>query len=41
MEWRIEILNEVVRAELAALPLDIRARLTHILGMMATFGPRS
>jgi len=40
MEWRIEILNEGVKAELGALPLDIRARLTHILDMMVTLGPQ-
>jgi phage-related protein len=37
--WRIEVLNEVVRAELKALPEDIRARLTHITDMMEAVGP--
>ena len=27
MEWRIEALNDIVRAELDALPVDMRARL--------------
>jgi phage-related protein len=40
MEWRIEILNETVKAEIVALPLDIRAKLTHILDMMVTLGPQ-
>jgi phage-related protein len=37
--WRVEVLNEIVRAEVAALPEDIRARLTHIADMMASVGP--
>jgi phage-related protein len=37
--WRVEVLNEIVRAEVAALPEDIRARLTHIADMMAAVGP--
>lgn len=38
-DWRVEVLNEVVRAEIAALPQDVRARLTHILDMMVEAGP--
>jgi len=37
--WRAEVLNEIVRAEVAALPQDVRARLTHILDLMAEVGP--
>ncbi len=37
--WRVEVLNEVVRAEIAALPADIRARLAHIVEMMVAAGP--
>jgi len=37
--WRVEVLNEIVRAEIAALPEDIRARLTHIVDMMIAVGP--
>jgi phage-related protein len=39
-EWRVEILNETVKAEVAALPVDIRAKLTHILDMMVALGPQ-
>ena len=37
--WQVEVLNETVRAEIEALPADIRARLTHILDMMVEVGP--
>ncbi len=37
--WRVEVLNDIVRAEIAALPRDIRARLTHIVDMMIAVGP--
>lgn len=37
--WRVEVLNEIVRAEIAALPEDIRARLAHIVDMMVAVGP--
>ena len=37
--WRVEVLNDLVRAEIAALPEDIRARLTHIVDMMIAVGP--
>lgn len=40
MAWRVEILNDAVRAELAALPLDMRARLTQIIEMMIEVGPQ-
>ncbi|CAA7618529.1 type II toxin-antitoxin system RelE/ParE family toxin [Magnetospirillum sp. SS-4] len=40
MEWRVEILNETVKAEVTALPVDIRAKLTHILDMMVALGPQ-
>ena len=40
MEWRVEILNETVKDEVAALPVDIRAKLTHILDMMVALGPQ-
>jgi phage-related protein len=36
--WRVEVLNEVVRAEIAALPQDIRAKLTHIAEMIESVG---
>lgn len=37
--WRVEVLNEIVRAEIAALPEDIRARLAHIIDLMIAVGP--
>lgn len=37
--WRVEVLNDIVRAEIAALPKDIRVKLTHILEMMIAVGP--
>lgn len=30
MAWSVEVLNEIVKAELAALPGDMRARFTYI-----------
>ena len=38
--WRVEVLNEIVAAEIAALPLDIRTRLSHILELMVAVGPQ-
>ncbi|HWY16732.1 MAG TPA: type II toxin-antitoxin system RelE/ParE family toxin [Rhizomicrobium sp.] len=38
--WRVEVLNEIVEAEIAALPLDIRTRLSHILELMVAVGPQ-
>jgi phage-related protein len=40
MPWRVEVLNETVKAELDALPVDIRAKLSRIVELMATFGPQ-
>jgi phage-related protein len=40
MNWRVEVLNEVVRAELDGLPADIRAKLAHIVNLMIAFGPQ-
>ena len=37
--WRVEVLNEIVREEIAALPEDIRARLAHIIDLMIAVGP--
>ncbi|HEY5237028.1 MAG TPA: type II toxin-antitoxin system RelE/ParE family toxin [Rhizomicrobium sp.] len=37
--WRVEVLNEIVRAEIAALPEDIRARLAHVIDLMVAVGP--
>ncbi len=40
MTWRIEILNETVKAEIVAMLVDIRAKLSHILDMMSALGPQ-
>ena len=37
--WRVEVLNETVRGEIAALPQDIRAKLAHIVEMIEAVGP--
>jgi phage-related protein len=37
--WRVEVLNDIVRAEVAALPEDIRAKLAHIVELMVAVGP--
>jgi phage-related protein len=37
--WRVEVLNDIVRAEIADLPSDIRVRLTHIADLMVAAGP--
>lgn len=37
--WRVEVLNDIVRAEIAALPGDIRAHLAHIIELMVALGP--
>jgi len=37
--WRVEVLNDIVRAEIAALPEDVRAKLTHIVDLMIAVGP--
>ena len=38
--WRVEVLNEAVEADIAALPLDIRTRLSHIVELMVAVGPQ-
>ena len=38
MAWRVETLNEVVDAELEALPVDMRARFVRIVGLIEEFG---
>lgn len=37
-KWTVEVLNETVEAELEALPADLRAKLTHIVELITTFG---
>jgi phage-related protein len=37
--WRVEVLDGIVRAEITALPEDIRARLAHIVDLMVAVGP--
>lgn len=38
MEWRVEVLNATVQSELDALPMDMRARLTWITGLINQLG---
>ncbi len=38
MPWIVEYLNDVVLAEAAALPVDQRARLQRIVGLIETYG---
>lgn len=39
MVWTVEILSEVVGAELGALPADMRAKFTWIVQLLESFGP--
>jgi phage-related protein len=41
MSWRVEILSEAVAAELAELPLDLRAKFNHIVYLLEAFGPHN
>ena len=41
MHWRVEVLNETVRAELDALPEDIRARLVRLSAQINLLGLES
>ncbi len=38
MQWTVETLNDVVDAELAALPEDMRARFDYIAELIESFG---
>lgn len=38
MKWIVETLNEVVDAELEALPTDMRAQLAHIANLIESMG---
>jgi phage-related protein len=38
MKWAVETLNEIVDAEVEALPADMRARLTHIAKLIEEMG---
>jgi phage-related protein len=38
VQWRVEVLNDVVRAELDALPLDMRARLSRLIELIGQGG---
>jgi phage-related protein len=38
MEWRVEVLNDKVRSELDALPLEIRARLIRLEHLISQVG---
>jgi len=38
-EWRVELLSDLVEAELLALPKDMQARFLHISELLQSFGP--
>ncbi len=38
MNWHVEVLNEIVQSELDELPMDMRARLTWIVGLISQVG---
>lgn len=38
MNWHVEVLNEIVQSELDALPMDMRARLTRLIGLITQVG---
>lgn len=38
MKWRIEILNRTVLDELDSLPVEMRAKLDHIIRLIEEFG---
>jgi phage-related protein len=38
MQWTVTLLNELVVAELAALPADVRARFSRIVGLIEGHG---
>jgi len=39
-EWAVEVLNELVEAELLSLPKDMQARFLRISELLETFGPQ-
>lgn len=39
-EWAVEVLNDVVEAELLALPKDMQARFLRISELLESFGPQ-
>lgn len=41
MSWRVEILNEIVAAEIAALPADMQARFLRLAERIASAGLES
>jgi len=38
MKWTVEVLNELVVAELSALPVDMRARFSRIVSLIEVQG---
>lgn len=40
-EWRVEVLNENVEAELLSLPKEMRARFLRISELLQAFGPQN
>jgi phage-related protein len=39
-EWAVEVLNELLEAELLSLPKDMQARFLRISELLETFGPQ-
>ena len=39
-EWAVEVLNDVVEAELLSLPKEMRARFLRISELLESFGPQ-
>jgi hypothetical protein len=39
-EWAVEVLNDVVEAELLSLPKDMQARFLRIAELLESFGPQ-
>jgi phage-related protein len=41
MEWKVQFLNQAVRAELVALPDELQAGLAQVIDLIERFGPQN
>ena len=41
MQWQVVILNHAVAAEMNALPVDLRAKMTRVIDLLETYGPHN
>jgi phage-related protein len=41
MEWKVQFLNQAVRAELVALPDELQAALVQVIDLIERFGPHN